>query len=387
MLHQGPFNELARTEISFNLINVQRNRVSFGAEISLLHIVGTCDQRLFGIAPAERLRRQRGDLPGPVLVASASAVLSDAAVAWLIENPGTALATPAGRAIAIAVDAPDAEAAARSLCNGGDAMQCVGGAALGDRFVRKLRRRDTLFVRSLDEQPASQIEKQLFEKVYKGITDVVTKYVWPVPAYWVTKACAGLHLHPNAVTIVGMAAMVAATVLWADGELAWGLLFAWLMTFLDTVDGKLARVTVTSSKLGDKLDHLTDLIHPPFWWVALASAVAARPDARGSLELIWNACVIILIGYFVGRFVERSFKKRFGFNPFLWQPFDSAFRIIVSRRNIILLIMTAGLVFGRPVEAFVAAAIWTFVSVIVQIIRFGQALVRSQGGLPRSWLV
>ncbi len=353
----------------------------------MLHIVGNCDQRLFGITPAERLKRQRGDLPGAVLVASASAVLSDLAVAWLLENPGTALATETGDSVAIAVAAADVEAAAASLAQPAGLAKCVQAAAVGDTFIRKLRRRDTLFVRSLDEQPVKQGERELFERVYKGITDVVTKYVWPVPAYWVTKACAGLHLHPNAVTIVGMAAMVAATVLWAYGELAWGLLFAWLMTFLDTVDGKLARVTVTSSKLGNKLDHLTDIIHPPFWWVALASGLTLRADAQSSSALIWNSCVIFLVGYFIGRVVERSFKKRFGYNPFLWRPFDSAFRTVVSRRNIILLIMTVGALAGRPVEAFVAAAVWTFVSVLIQLARYAQALVSSRGGPLPSWLI
>ena len=352
----------------------------------MLHIVGSCDQRLFGITPAERLKRQRGGLPGPVLVASAAAVLSDPAVEWLLANRGTALATESGRPVAIAVAAADADAAALSIGKGAEALRCVEPAALGDRFIRKLRRRDTLFVHSLDEEPVGQVERQLFDRVYKGITDLVTKYVWPVPAFWVTKACARLHLHPNVVTVAGMVAMVAATLLWVQGALGWGLLFAWLMTFLDTVDGKLARVTATSSRLGDKLDHLTDVIHPPIWWLALASALAARADAAGPSALIWNACVLILIGYFVGRFVERSFKKRFGYNPFLWRPFDSAFRTVVSRRNIILLIMTAGILIGRPIEAFVAAAAWTIVSVMIQVGRFAQALVASRGGPLPSWL-
>ena len=97
--------------------------------------------------------------------------------------------------------------------------------------------------------------------------------------------------------------------------------------------------------------------------------------------------MVILIGYVVGRFVERSFKKRFGYNAFLWRPFDSAFRTIVSRRNIILLIMTAGIVIGRPVDAFVAAAAWTFVSAIIQVGRFAQALIASRGGPLPSWLI
>ena len=39
------------------------------------------------------------------------------------------------------------------------------------------------------------------------------------------------------------------------------------MTFLDTVDGKLARVTVNSSYFGHLFDHAIDLISPPFWYL------------------------------------------------------------------------------------------------------------------------
>ena len=46
------------------------------------------------------------------------------------------------------------------------------------------------------------------------------------------------------------------------------------MTFLDTVDGKLARVTLTSSRFGNWLDHGNDIIHPPLWWLCLANGLA-----------------------------------------------------------------------------------------------------------------
>jgi phosphatidylglycerophosphate synthase len=54
------------------------------------------------------------------------------------------------------------------------------------------------------------------------------------------------------------------------------------MTFLDTVDGKLARVTLTSSRIGDVLDHGLDLLHPPFWYLAWGIGLAtAMPVATG----------------------------------------------------------------------------------------------------------
>lgn len=349
----------------------------------MLQIVGSCDKRLFGLAPAERLRRQWRDDEGAVLVASACAVLGDSALDWLRDNRGTVLATDSGRPVAVVVDAADTQSAAGAIAS--RAADVVRASSLGDLFVRKLRRRDRLFVQSLDETPVAAVERQLFDTVYKGVTDLVTKYAWPLPAYWVTKNCARAHIPPNAVTVVGMAAMVAATWLWVEGYFAAGLAAAWLMTFLDTVDGKLARVTATSSRLGNALDHITDLVHPPIWWAALAYALIQRPGRAGD-ALLWEAAAVILAGYVIGRIVERTAKARFGFNPFLWRPFDSAFRLVVSRRNIILLLITAGLVAGAADTAFVAGAAWTVVSVAIQCVRLIQGVAESRRRPLTSWL-
>jgi len=286
----------------------------------------------------------------------------------------------------MATNEAELEGAVGAIESNGSEAGGIAPAEIGDVFVRKLRRRDTLLVRRLNEVSVHHLERELFDTVYKGITDVVTKYVWPVPAYWVTRICSRLHVHPNLITLIGIAAMIMATILWARGELVAGMLFAWLMTFLDTVDGKLARVTATSSKLGDRLDHITDIIHPPIWWAALAYGLAGQADAV-QRPLVWGSCLIILVGYFVGRTIETAFKTRFRYNCYLWRPFDSAFRLVVSRRNIILLIMTAGLILGVPIAAFVAAAAWTLISGVIQVVRLAQAYRAGQDGSLPSWLM
>ncbi len=68
------------------------------------------------------------------------------------------------------------------------------------------------------------------------------------------------------------------------------------------------------------------------------------------------------------------------------KPFDSSFRTIVSRRNIILLIMTAGLIVQRPAEAFALCAVWSVVSVIIQGVRYAQAVSESRHAPIRAWL-
>ncbi len=348
-----------------------------------LTIVGTCERKLFGLAPAERLRRQLGNSHSVQVVADASAVLSDATVSWLLDNPGVVLTSPGGRPLAIALPAGGSEPSEAALTN--SSFRSANPAQLPDQFVRKLRRRDALLARSLDEEPVVEVERAVFGNVYKGVTDMVTKWAWPVPAFWVTRALSRIGVSPNMVTSVGLVLTFAAAWLFFRGELFWGMAAAWGMTFLDTVDGKLARSTVTSSRFGNLLDHVTDYVHPPIWWYCLAVGLAEhQPEQDG---LIWAACWTILGTYLIGRAIEEIFKARTGFNAYLWRPFDSRFRLIVSRRNIILLIMTTGLAVGAGAEAFALAAAWSIASVLIQGVRLVQGLTAHRREKLTSWMM
>ena len=329
-----------------------------------LLITGHCDRLIFGLRPAERLRRQVAGMPGLRLVADASAVISEGTLQWLEQNPGIALVSASGKRLAVAAKdgTPSGDlldSAERTVTNG--AFQY---------FNRKLRRRETVFGVSLAEADAKGLHRALFDSVYKGVTDLVTKYVWPAPAYWATRLLASARVSPNMVTGLGFVCMLLAAVLFARGQIALALVPAWLMTFLDTVDGKLARVTIRSSPVGNTLDHGMDMIHPPIWWLCLAYGVVLQ---EGHPDLVQPAVVLMLASYVVGRIVESVFKSRLGFNQFIWEPLDARFRLVVARRNIILLIITIGMIPGLLLESFLAAAGWSVASALVQLTRLAQA--------------
>lgn len=348
----------------------------------MLTIVGECDQRLFGMKPVARLARQTSGLGELHLVAHATAVLSDDTIAWLANHPGTVVASLGGRPLAVIVASDGLAQAQKSLAGEGD-MPLTSAEAIGPVYVRKLRRTLQPLALALGEQPKAIVERRLFASVYKGVTDIVTKYAWPEPAFWLTRGAAALGLSPNAVTIVGLVLTFVAGWQFYLGNIVAGLVAAWLMTLLDTVDGKLARVTLTSSCLGNQLDHGNDLIHPPLWWFCLANGISLiQPD----FPWTWPSCWIILGTYVIGRVLEQGFKKQFGINPFMWTRFDSRFRMIVSRRNIILLILTIGLVAGMLAEAFALCALWSVLSVFIQVGRYVQAIGQSRREPIRAWL-
>src|SRR3546814_17350753 len=114
----------------------------------------------------------------------------------------------------------------------------------------------------------------------------------------VTRWCSLIVIPPNPVTLAGLCRVFVAMYLFWTGHFGWGLAAGWAMTFLDTVDGKLARVTLNSSQFGNLFDHGIDLIHPPFWWWAWIVGVQASPYPLTQVDLtLW----IVIGGYVAQR--------------------------------------------------------------------------------------
>ncbi|PIX59746.1 MAG: CDP-alcohol phosphatidyltransferase, partial [Lysobacterales bacterium CG_4_10_14_3_um_filter_64_11] len=146
------------------------------------------------------------------------------------------------------------------------ALRKIASEALS-RFDATLRRAEAPLLEPVEGERRGQLESLLYGNAYKGITDLVTKWLWPAPARRGVRWCADHGITPNAVTTFGLLLVLAAGFAFWQGHYLLGLAMGWLMTWLDTVDGKLARVTVQSSRLGHLLDHGVDLIHPPLWYL------------------------------------------------------------------------------------------------------------------------
>ena len=247
-------------------------------------------------------------------------------------------------------------------------------------YNSQLRKFDPAFVFAARPNQVAEAEKRIFSASYKGITDFITKHVFPAPALAVVRVLARWGVRPNTVTAISYALAAAVIWLFARGDFGLGLLCAWTMTFLDTVDGKLARVTLTSSRLGGFLDHALDLVHPPFWWWSFAVGLGlGQPDVE--LQML-----VIVGGYVVGRILEGIFLAAFGMEMFTWRPFDAFFRGIVARRNPNLLLLTAGCIALAPELGYLAVAAWTVACLGIATVRVLQAsAARLAGRTIRPW--
>jgi len=273
----------------------------------------------------------------------------------------------------------------------GNAIPGVKTVALQDwasGFQEQLRKFDPPYILPITGDRQQDFEEHLYSGSYKGVTDLITKWAWPIPAKWAVRLCVNAGIVPNAVTTLSLILTIIAGLCFTKGYYGIGLLAGWLMTFLDTVDGKLARVTVTSSKFGHVLDHGLDIIHPPLWYIAWGLGLAAftPPTAWLTLQTIFG---IILLGYIVGRLCEGLFQLCLGqFGLFCWRPLDSFNRLITARRNPNLILLTGSLCMGRPDLGLLAVTAWTVCSTLFLLIRLGFAFsVRLLSGNPlRPWL-
>jgi phosphatidylglycerophosphate synthase len=342
--------------------------------------IGTSEKRVFGNTAKFIMQKQLDKIITEIpitIIANAEIILSIPALQWLIDNPGHIIIDNAGFAmIGSTFTAHDHAMISffdKKMLPSNNFILVKNGTV--EIPVRKLRRRELICAIDLNAADIGNVEKQMFDRSYKGITDIVTSHIWPYPAFYAVRLFSYLRMPPNYVTIIGMIFMIIASWSFFAAEWAIGLGAAWVMTFLDTVDGKLARVTGTSSKLGDILDHGMDWVHPPVWWICVAIGIGSNQP------LIWESCIIILSTYAMGRLSEASFKRHFGFNQYLWKPIDGKLRSVIARRNINLLILSFGFALKSVSTGFILVALWSIASIGLQTFRFVQAIASERRGI------
>jgi phosphatidylglycerophosphate synthase len=359
--------------------------------------VGRNPARPFGMDARDRacrLAANAGLEPADAPIEGRAVLLSSLRYGWdpawlkaMRGRPGTMLTLAGEPVMAHVAGGENFTAAAAGL---EDHQQVAGyeliAAETAELSYAELRKRERPFVMVLDPDDPEPVERAAYDAAYKGVTDVLTLYLWRRPAFDLTRWAARARLSPNLVTLAGALLCVLAFVLFWRGEYWWGVLSGFIFMVLDTVDGKLARVTGASSKWGEVFDHGIDIVHPPFWYWAWEHGLAAygRP-----LEPVFATMVLwaIVGAYVAQRIIEGIFIKRMKIEIHVWRPIDSKFRLITARRNPNMAIMVASLLFRRPDVGLKLVAAWTIVSLIFHAVRLAQATERlGRGERITSWL-
>jgi phosphatidylglycerophosphate synthase len=369
-------------------------------EKPLFVTVGHNPARAFGIAAVDRARalaEQAGLEPADEAQAGRATLYADLNWAWdpewlvdLSERPGSVLTKDGHPALAHVPVGGDAAPVLAAMQSGGQfdgaSLELVDADTAAFSY-RKLRKRDRPFVMRLDPADPEPVERAAYDASYKGVTDILTLYLWRRPAFYLTRWAARAGMSPNLITAIGTAFCIAAFFLFYQGWYWTGIAAGFVFMVLDTVDGKLARCTGQSSHWGNLWDHGVDLVHPPFWWWAWAEGLKAygRPLDDRVYELMIVGAIVF--GYVAQRVIEGIFVRRYGMHIHVWQKIDSQFRLITARRNPNMVILFAALAFKRPDLGIELVALWTVLSLIFHAVRLAQANAgRDRGRTVVSWL-
>ncbi|MBW2243598.1 MAG: CDP-alcohol phosphatidyltransferase family protein [Deltaproteobacteria bacterium] len=336
-------------------------------------------ERVSGAAPLAKRVAEAAGQARVLLVLEADAVVDPRLLVHLLGRPGscavlgTAPVPGVGKDSAVLrlegppLDAPEARdlaSLARAWIQDGRIEDEPAEAI--DGYVKKLRRHLTPWVfRPVSVGDRDRCERFLFEANYKGSTDFFTKHVYPPLVWQLVRPLARYRVHPNWVSAFNVVITFAAIPLFAAGQWIAGLTLAYTMSVLDSVDGKLARLTHRASKLGHVLDHGLDVVHPPLWYLAWAIGLGGGG---------WVAAAWWMIGLYVAdRLVGEAFTRMTGGRSIhAWAEVDVRMRTFISRRNINLPLFTLGLLLGLAGPAFLAIVAWQGATLLFHSVRLAQ---------------
>jgi phosphatidylglycerophosphate synthase len=196
-------------------------------------------------------------------------------------------------------------------------------------------------------------ERRLLDTAQKGALDLPAIVHAPIETFLVARLCR-TGVTPNQLTLFAAATAWIATALFASGQLGAGLLVALAVGVLDGLDGKLARVKLETSQVGE-LEHVSDFLFELSWWSALAvhlSRTGALPQAP--LALLWlylaegvDGVAKLVAPRVTGRSIDDS------------SPALRLVRLFGGRRNVYVWILAAGYAFaGHVAPAYRVLPAW-----------------------------
>ena len=239
-----------------------------------------------------------------------------------------------------------------------------------ETFIPHLRKKLTPYVFEInDENTLRKTSISIFQSVYKGATDFVTKFVYPTPIRWAVNLVSRSGITPNQITVLSMFLSFGAIPLFFTGWFWTAFWMGLVMSFLDTLDGKLARLTMRVSKSGDLLDHVSDVVYLAIWYIGLGwylSDGELLNFENSSTAMTW----LLVSAYFADRIVTGLFERIYGTNLHDFGRLDYVVRIFIARRNPFLVVLLLGLLLNSPLWTLYAITWWQALSFLFHLYRF-----------------
>ena len=227
------------------------------------------------------------------------------------------------------------------------------------------------FLRITEQGDLEAAWNRLIDRAQKRQGDFIEKYAHPEPQNWMVKKICDSSITPNQISIAVVIVAVLAAILFFQGAYFTAYFVAFAATVLDGVDGKLARVKMMTSKLGE-LEHVFDYFYENAWYLALASQLSVTQGATA-----WLLGGTVTICDTLDKSLGAAFQKRAGKTLDEMSPFDNAFRLIGGRRSIYLFILLVAFCFQAPFAGLAAVMGWAVITLLTHSVSAFTHLLRA----------
>ncbi len=177
------------------------------------------------------------------------------------------------------------------------------------------------------------------------------------------RALAPTRVTPNQITVATLVLAAAVGLLFWRAQVGLGLALALVVGVLDGVDGKLARLKLATSRLGE-LEHVGDFLYENLWYLSLARGFAVTGGPA-----FWRAGLLLVSCDLVDNLAYGVVRGRTGRLLDELSPFDAGFRRIAGRRNVYVWIVLLGACVRRSSAGFLAASAWALVTAALHVTR------------------
>ena len=199
----------------------------------------------------------------------------------------------------------------------------------------------------------------LLDHIQRRTQELPARYFDPFFENLLVRRLAPTAITANQVTLATTVLGFLVAALYFTGWLRIGVLLAILVEVLDGVDGKLARITWTTSKVGE-LEHILDFFFENSWWLALGRFLSASGSS-----FAWPAAFLMVTFDLADNIVYSIADVGWGRSVDNATPFLSAFRLVAGRRNIYTWMFLPGFFLGAPAISFYLAVVWAGVTAAI----------------------
>ncbi|MCZ6872885.1 MAG: CDP-alcohol phosphatidyltransferase family protein [bacterium] len=249
-----------------------------------------------------------------------------------------------------------------------------------DSYIPALRQTAVPFLTKLQDQACIRnIENEMYEQTFKGVMDFIATYVYRIPVRELVRWLAPTRVTPNHITTISVVCSLGALPLFVTGWLWAGLIVAFIFIIADSLDGKLARLTIRLSPVAGHVDHITSPLFEAGYYVAWGWHFSA-----GDFTALAGRAGWLLFAFFgLDRIVTSIFGLRFHRSLLDYKEWDARFHLIAGRRTVNLFIMTLGCMVQKPIIALYIITVWMFITMLWHMVRYALHAYQNEAGSQR----